>query len=186
MFKAVSWRLVLLQTRTLLQCCTVRGRLSWAELSWAGPEWEDWVEPVWFLPPHFCCLCRVFVPAWQAPTVINSLDHSACPLTQTKAPWRERGWERGSECERQTHTVAYVDTDRQESNGAHRNVTREQSAQAHPLGLIDGRIYEWRGVAEEVYGFTLLGMEFPGQGRGETVSALWTLITHSLKLHLDS
>lgn len=82
-------------------------------LGCAGPVWDDWVEPVWFLPPELCCLCRIFVPAWQAPTVINSLDHSACSLKQTKKWWgrvRVQGgkWgerEREREGDRQTHTV---------------------------------------------------------------------------------
>lgn len=64
--------------------------LCWAELIWAGPVGDDWVEPVWFLLPELCCLCRVFVPATQAPTVINS-PGSLCMLTHTdKKWWRER------------------------------------------------------------------------------------------------
>lgn len=78
--------------------------LGWTELIWAGPVWDDWVEPVWFLLPELCCLCRVFVPATQAPTVINS-PGSLCMLTHTDKKWwrkksdrgregRVRGWER--------------------------------------------------------------------------------------------
>lgn len=100
--------------------------LLWAwlgrtELIWAGPVWDDWVEPVWFLLPELCCLCRVFVPATQAPTVINS-PGSLCMLTHTDKKWwrKKKAIEEGERVredetreDRRTHTVAYVDTDGQ-------------------------------------------------------------------------
>lgn len=107
-------------------CCRVCTPVSMAWLIWTGPVWDDWVEPVWFLLAELCCLCRVFVPATQAPTVINS-PGSLCMLTHTDKKWwrkkSDRGREGGREGERvredetredrRTHTVAYVDTDGQ-------------------------------------------------------------------------
>lgn len=57
-------------------------KASVAELIGAEPVGYNWVEPDWFLLLELCCLCRVFVPALQASTVINS-PGSLCMLTHT-------------------------------------------------------------------------------------------------------
>lgn len=157
-------------------------------LGCAGPVWDDWVEPVWFLPPELCCLCRIFVPAWQAPTVINSLDHSACSLKQTKK-WWGRVWVQGESGVREKergrvtgrHIQWYVDTDRQEGNSS-------QLWDSNKHIPLYGWQYTTEAIARLMYSSALWGVEFPGKGkeRRGMMSTLWTLITHSFKLHLDS
>lgn len=137
--------------------------LGCTELIWAGPVREDWVEPVWFLLHELCCLCRVFVPALQAPTVINS-PGSLCMLTHTdKKWWRERWTEGGNvrEVERgevtgrhvQWHTVCW-----------HRQTTawtqRCKTSCTHLLKAINYK----NGKAQEIYNSAFLGVKFQKEG----------------------
>lgn len=145
--------------------------LGWTELIWAGPVWDDWVEPVWFLLPELCCLCRVFVPVTQAPTVINS-PGSLCMLTHTDKKWwrkkaieggRVRGWER-TRRERTggQHTVAYVDTDGQRATAWTQCIACAKKK--NPNRVMDGKIQDWGRSNKEIYGFAFLGMKFRSNG----------------------
>lgn len=83
---------------------------GWAGLIGAEPVGYNWVEPDWFLLLELCCLCRVFVPALQASTVINS-PGSLCMLTHTDKKWWRERWregERESRGDRRTHTHTHT------------------------------------------------------------------------------
>lgn len=147
--------------------------LGWAELIWAGPVWDDWVEPVWFLLPELCCLCRVFVPALQAPTVINS-PGSLCMLTHTDKKWwrerlREGGWESNREGRvtgRHIQWHMLTQTDREQQLKL-RNAIHVQDIDKHiHLGWWMAK-YKTKAVVRETYSSAFLGVIFPGKSRGK-------------------
>lgn len=139
----------------------------------AGPVWDDWVEPVWFLTPELCCLCRVFVPALQAPPVINSLDHSACSLTQTKSDGGTEG-ERG----RQTHTVAGICWHRRTACTQKCN-TCPRHIQTHSLRSTDGNVHAWSRNRGDIW---LPFQVWHSQGNRQERREMWPHC--ELKLHV--